>query len=879
MAFDSFTPLNEGTVLRAMYSIRSLLGKGGMGAVYLAENLLSSENVALKQTFYGDHSELRDAFHREAKLLARLKHPALPRVTDYFADEGSQFLVMELIEGEDLASCFDKHGHGEPMELKATLLIAQQLFEALEYLHAKDIIHRDLKPANLKVTPDGQLKVLDFGAAKGSLGETTIYSVPVATPGYAPPEQIYNLGTSELTDVFSAAATLYHLLAGQPPPSAARRDSQIRAGQMDPLQPLNQLNGNVPLGVSDLIVKAMSLAPQDRFTATRILALLANVDADTYVNRGMAYKNEGDLDQAIKDFTKALELGPTDTALARILFQRGHTYFEKGDYDKAFKDFDQAIELDDFTIRALPTEYNVKDHNKAIEVNPDDADAYVRRGAVYDLLGDDEKAIVDYRTALQIDPKHKDAKHQLEKIIKKLQSEQKTDDELVRNLREELAEIKAEQGIGDEALRAARIRQLKDEEEELGKAIADLKAQISAMPNDNELPVESGTSVAETHTDKWRLLVPYRTGNLWGFCDADKNIVIPPKFGYAFPFSEGLAMVEMNYGKYGFINERAEEVIPIKYEGYALYTSEFWGSGFCTAFKDGRARMKLDGKYVLVDLKGKELLLPDYTHVGSFNDGLALVRGSNGKRGYINTDGTETIRTTYSFACDFSEGKAGVVVNGKYGFINTDGEIIIPPKYSCESMSSDAGFSEGRAWVGLEKFSKYGFIDKTGNVVIPLKYRGRGLDSYHNFHNGLAVVSVGEKYGFIDRSGNEVIPLAYGFAWGFNEGFARVQLNLNEKWSVIDTQGNIVFDPPYARVYPFSDGLACVSSPAGHKYSLGYIDTRGNEVIPLKYDGYHEYADYGFRNGLARIHKPTGTGTYDFKYGYIGQNGTEYFED
>ncbi len=293
------------TVLKERYLIRNLLGKGGMGAVYIAEDLLTDEEIAVKQTFFGDQSELRDAFFREARLLAWLSHPALPKVTDYFADNTSQFLVMELIHGEDLSNRFDLKGNGEPMLLEDALKIAEQLFEVLEYLHSRSIIHRDLKPANLKLTNEGQLKVLDFGAAKGRITETTVYSVPVYTPGYAPREQIYRLGTNEFSDVFSAAVTIYHLLAGEQPPNVIKREDIIRTKKLDPLRPLHELNAKVAPQISEVLQKAMSLFAEERLTAKRIRHYMRDILEKILKEKQKS--NEAENSKSFEDFAAILE--------------------------------------------------------------------------------------------------------------------------------------------------------------------------------------------------------------------------------------------------------------------------------------------------------------------------------------------------------------------------------------------------------------------------------------------------------------------------------------------------------------------------------------------------------------------------------------------
>ncbi|HLM62279.1 MAG TPA: serine/threonine-protein kinase, partial [Pyrinomonadaceae bacterium] len=152
--------LTPGRILRDRYKILDMIGHGGMGAVYLADDLLTDENIAVKQTFYNDE-ELAKAFYYEARLLARLKHPAFPKVTDFFAEDDSRFLVMEFIEGDDLSCRFDRKGRCPPLTFEEVIKIAKQLFEALSFLHAKNIVHRDIKPSNLIFTADEQLRILD----------------------------------------------------------------------------------------------------------------------------------------------------------------------------------------------------------------------------------------------------------------------------------------------------------------------------------------------------------------------------------------------------------------------------------------------------------------------------------------------------------------------------------------------------------------------------------------------------------------------------------------------------------------------------------------------------------------------------------------------
>ncbi len=250
------------TVLQNRYLIINQIGQGGMGAVYIATDQRFGSTVALKETFFTDPA-LRRAFEREARLLNRLRHPALPRVSDHFTEEEGQFLVMEFITGEDLWEMLKAQGGAFPV--KEVLGWADQLLDALDYLHTQEpsVIHRDIKPQNLKLTSRGQIILLDFGLAKGTPQQASQVNATGSIFGYsrnyAPLEQIQGTGTDTRSDLYSLAATIYHLLTGTTPPDALTRASAVLNGQPDPLRPANELHPQVPLAVAQLLTRTMSL--------------------------------------------------------------------------------------------------------------------------------------------------------------------------------------------------------------------------------------------------------------------------------------------------------------------------------------------------------------------------------------------------------------------------------------------------------------------------------------------------------------------------------------------------------------------------------------------------------------------------------------------
>ncbi len=259
--------LSPNCILQNRYRIIHQLSEGGMGTVYVAVDERLDATVALKECHFTDE-RLRKQFEREARLLARLRHPAMPRVIDHFNEGDGQFLVMDFIKGEDLSEILQCRT--SPFQPDEVLRWANQLLDALAYLHSQDppIIHRDIKPQNLKLTSEGKIMLLDFGLAKGFAGQisrvTTSGSIFGYTPNYAPLEQIQGTGTDPRSDLYSLAATIYHLLTGVVPPDVLTRLTATTDGLRDPLLPVNELNRQVSPAVATVLNKALAIGRKQR---------------------------------------------------------------------------------------------------------------------------------------------------------------------------------------------------------------------------------------------------------------------------------------------------------------------------------------------------------------------------------------------------------------------------------------------------------------------------------------------------------------------------------------------------------------------------------------------------------------------------------------
>jgi predicted Ser/Thr protein kinase len=263
------------TLLKGRYSIIKLLGRGGMGEVFLAEDQLLSRNVAVKKVLYSGNEFLFKAAEKEAMVLARLQHQGLPKVLDYFNEDHTQFIVMEYIGGKDLGELL-RLNHG-PFSTDQVSGWVDSLLDILEYLHRQTppVVHRDIKPQNIKLTDDKKLFLIDFGLVKDSPTRVKVDSPSLSVYGYsqsyAPLEQINGDPTSVQTDVYELCATLYHLLTNVKPADALDRATKRIEHKPDPLRPAHEVNASVPLSLSQVLEAGLELSCDERIKSVQAL--------------------------------------------------------------------------------------------------------------------------------------------------------------------------------------------------------------------------------------------------------------------------------------------------------------------------------------------------------------------------------------------------------------------------------------------------------------------------------------------------------------------------------------------------------------------------------------------------------------------------------
>jgi serine/threonine protein kinase len=413
---SSMEQLQEDTVLENRYKIIKLIKAGGMGAVYKAMDMKLETLCAIKELlpFYGSSEEKEEArkwFKREAEILARLNHPGIPGISDYFISNNRYYLAMDFIDGDTLRKKLIKEGKPGLPE-KNVIEWAKEILDVLNYLHRQNppVIYRDIKPSNIIINKNGRIKLIDFGIAR-ILYVTDEKMTKIGTEGYCPLEQYH--GKPEIrSDIYALGATMHHLLTG-----------------IDPVpfkfKSLREINPSISTELEYVVMKALEEPPEKRFSnAEDMLDCLnkiskftnedicniqiadINDDIDNhhkeyYINlknswafciKGGISFNEERYEEALKYYDMALDIYE-DNEIAWNY--RGGVLYKLGDYEKALKCFDRALEL-----------------NQEYEI------AWNYRGEALYELGLYEEALTCFNRALKIDNAYSDAEDNRDKIIK-----------------------------------------------------------------------------------------------------------------------------------------------------------------------------------------------------------------------------------------------------------------------------------------------------------------------------------------------------------------------------------------------------------------------------------------------------------------------------
>ncbi len=262
------------------YQLRSRIATGGMGEVWRAEDTVLDREVAVKvlKHEYADDPTFRSRFEAEARHAAALHHPNVASVFDFgeiveddgYGDSGSRrpFLVMELVPGQPLSALLQG---GEPVPPERAADLVAQAADAIGAAHALGVVHRDVKPANLLVTPDGTVKITDFGIARAADGAAiTQTGQIVGTPHYISPEQAEGQSASEASDIYALGVVLYECLAGRRPFDSKTPIQVALAHIRDDVPPLSE---DVPARMRAIVDKALAKNPADRFTSAADMAV------------------------------------------------------------------------------------------------------------------------------------------------------------------------------------------------------------------------------------------------------------------------------------------------------------------------------------------------------------------------------------------------------------------------------------------------------------------------------------------------------------------------------------------------------------------------------------------------------------------------------
>ncbi|HSN94015.1 MAG TPA: protein kinase [Anaerolineaceae bacterium] len=284
------------SVLNERYQLLESLGNGGMALVYKAKDLMLERNVAVKllREDYSKDLAFRERFRQEARAAANLSHPNIVTVHDFGLDQGHLFIVMEYVPGDDLKSLIRQKGQ---FSVQESLELVIQACQGVGYAHRAGLVHCDIKPHNMLVTPEGRLKVTDFGIARAlaSIDPQERSDVVWGSPHYFSPEQAAGFPPLPASDVYSLGIILYELLVGNLPFTAKDSADLARMHREAIPHPPRLSNLQIPQALDDLVMKVLAKEPSSRYrTADQMGRVLQNLyESDPSLRRANSYMTQG----------------------------------------------------------------------------------------------------------------------------------------------------------------------------------------------------------------------------------------------------------------------------------------------------------------------------------------------------------------------------------------------------------------------------------------------------------------------------------------------------------------------------------------------------------------------------------------------------------
>ena len=755
--------LPHGSTLGGRYILGRVLGQGGFGITYVAQDYKTKSLVAVKEFFpettavrangrtVSSYSGQREEnflfgkkrFLEEAETLAEfIGNENIVRVHSYFEENNTAYFVMDYVKGISLQDYVTNQGGRLPWPEAERLLLP--VMNALEAVHSKGIIHRDVTPDNIVITEDGNAKLLDFGAARYSMGDKSRSLDIVLKHGYAPKEQYTRHGRQgAYTDVYSLAATFYSVITGRLLP-----DSIDRMEKDDLILP-SSLGVDIPEQTEDALVKALSVQAEDRFQSMREFRLALSAADDGGDDNNDNDNNDNDDGENVTII--AVWLSKIKTWLSQL-------------------------------------------HAKNKMIIPAAAAALVVLLIVAVSIGASKKN----GEAAASDPS--------EDLNSSLADNGTGSSDVPEN--------------GD-GLPADAVAETPDVPEVRTNSLTDTILETS------ERGVLSYTVAIEPqYEDADRFsehLAPVKMDGKWGYIDEENNLVIPCQYDMACLFSEGYAVVASGSGtddsgnptyQLGFV-DASGNYTGFHFAGSDLqaYAEEITATE--TIFHNGLIRLRPAGSfYHLFTVEGNALDLgttPDGEYYwgpcGPYNEGLVPVQGGPNYYGWadgqgnvvqvINSNGGET--NTWTYPGTFNQGLAfviqaisdeeGNIQSQLGGFMDRNFQWVTGADYEpayVMGSSTIARFYGNTGIAAMKKDGKFGAIDKTGQTEILFRYEELMPEC-----EGMLLFKVDGQYGYLDAETRSVaIPAQFERASTFLQGVAVVYDG--SKASLIDRTGAVV---------------------------------------------------------------------------------------